>query len=282
MKKLLFIASIVSAITIQSCDYVEVPQQTVDGNTPDSEQVVRKVLIEDYTGHTCGNCPEAAAAIQQVKGVYGEQVVSVAVHAGFFASPQTAPYTADFRTATGTAYDNFFGISAVGNPNGMVNRMDYSTSSHVKAYTSWGTLAGNILALPPDVHIKITNTFDNNTMQLSSGIETKFLNTMSGTYKLVVLLTEDSIVAPQKDYSQTPSDILTYVHRHMLRDAVNSTWGDTVATGSINAGTLDTKNFVYNGIASNSSWNADHCYVVAFVYDAATYEVIQAEEKKVK
>lgn len=282
MKKLIF-SLVIAALAFQSCDYVEVPQQSVQGPTPgDSDEVVRKVLLEDYTGHTCGNCPEAAIVAQNAINTYGEQVVVLSVHAGFFAEPSSAPYAADYRTATGDTYDAFFGISAVGNPNGMVNRMDYATSSHIKGHGSWLTLIGGIVTQAPDIDISITNTYDNITKQLSTSVETEFLNTMSGTYKLVVLLAEDSIVSAQKDYSQSPSNVLNYVHRHMLRDAVNSTWGDQVGTGTISAGTIDSQNYVYNGLTANPTWNPDHCYVVAYVYDAATYEVIQVEEKKVK
>jgi hypothetical protein len=282
MKRILFSCLMLAAFIIQSCDYVEVPQQTVNSGGPDSEQVVRKVLVEDYTGHTCGNCPGAAATVQQLMTTYGEQVIPIAVHAGYFADPAAAPYTDDFRTAAGTAYDNFFGISAIGNPNGMVNRINFPSAQHIKDYHTWGGYVDSLLQIAPEVNIKITNTYDNNTRQLSTNIETKFLAAQSGTYKVVVLITEDSIVSPQKDYNQTPSDILTYTHRHMLRDAINSTWGDTVATGTINAGTLSTKSYVYNGITSHALWIPSRCYVVAYVYDALTYQVLQAEEKRVK
>lgn len=244
---------------------------------------MRKILVEDYTGHTCGNCPQAAEVIEQIKGLsFGDQVVAVGIHAGFFAWTSGSLYDNNFQTATGTAYDNFFGVSAVGNPNGMINRMDYNTS-HIKAHGSWSTLVSGLVGTPPDVNIEISNTYDPNTKQLTSNIETKFLNSMTGNYKLVALLIEDSIVSPQKDYSlPSPANDTFYVHRHVLRDAINSTWGDTVGTGIISAGLLNTKNYVYTGLATNTGWNPNKCYVVAFVYDISNYRVIQAEEKKIK
>ena len=48
--------AIMVATILNSCDKVEGPVKEVlpppSGN--------RKVLVEDYTGHRCGNCPRAA------------------------------------------------------------------------------------------------------------------------------------------------------------------------------------------------------------------------------
>jgi hypothetical protein len=42
--------------TLLSCDIVEGPYAKKKGGTNDTtEQVVRKILIEDFTGHQCGN-----------------------------------------------------------------------------------------------------------------------------------------------------------------------------------------------------------------------------------
>jgi hypothetical protein len=285
MKRLILPAFIFAAL-LQSCDYVEVPQQNVQPIDSNGVEKVRKVLVEDYTGHTCGYCPPAGAQLKALTDMYGEQVIPLAVHSGYFADPENSPspYTDDFRTAVGDAYDSptAFGISSIGNPNGMVNRLHYP-NAHVKAHSTWAGYVDSLLDVPPDIDIVITNTYDNNTKQLTSSVEAEFLNAMSGTYKLVVLLSEDSIIAPQKDYTlPAPSLNPTYVHRHMLRDAVNSAWGDSIATGTTNAGTIASKSYVYNGLSTHASWNPSHCYVVAYVYNVATYEVIQAEEKKVK
>lgn len=279
MKNLFFAA--LAAIAFQSCDHVEVPQQTVEPTNPGdtTEVVLRKILVEDYTGHTCGNCPDAAGDLKSIQELYPGQVIAVAIHAGDFAKPSTAPFTADYRTATGNEYHDFFGFSFF--PSGMVNRSNYPAGGHILSNDTWDDSVAAFVNDPPEIGIELTNTYDSNSKSLSVNVKTSFLSAMSGTYKLVVLLVEDSVISAQKDYSRVPSTIPDYAHRHMLRDAVNSTWGETIATGTINAGTLDTKNYIYNGLASNS-WSAGHCYVVAYVYDAASYRVIQAEEKKVK
>ena len=67
MKKAVVIL-IVTFLAFVSCDKVENPVipkkcnlaniHVVDSNTTTMDS--RKVLVQDFTGHTCGNCPRAA------------------------------------------------------------------------------------------------------------------------------------------------------------------------------------------------------------------------------
>jgi len=59
MKNILFIAFAFS-IVITSCDVLEGPFDEQVNNNIDTTKPLRKILLEDYTGHTCGNCPCAA------------------------------------------------------------------------------------------------------------------------------------------------------------------------------------------------------------------------------
>jgi len=291
MKNILLLAVLFSFV-IASCNKVENPYSAIITGGGDTTIVkIRKVLLEDYTGHKCGNCPQAALTAQTIKSIYKEQLVILAVHAGFYAKPMAAPYDYDFRTIAGTDWDVFFGNGVVGNPNGMINRRGYPTNTHVSTKIGeWIDTVAALTAIAPDAFIKINNSYNSTTRVLNTSIKTEFLNFLSGTYKLMVVLSEDSIVKPQVDYSKPTGqqNILDYVHQHVLRDAISSTnWGDVIATGSAAAGDTVVKAFQYtlpatypaaNGIAPSPS----HCYVVAFVYNAATYEVVQVEEKKIK
>lgn len=270
---------------LSSCDKIEdpyLPATTGGGDT--SIIKVRKVLIEDFTGHKCGNCPDAATTIQTIKGTYGDRVISIALHTNFYATPSPAPspYTYDFRTSAGDEYDGIF--IPVGYPAGMINRRGFPTTTHWKNLGDWANIVDTLLAIAPDAYLKITNDYNSSTRVLNTSVRCEFLNPLNGTYKLIVLLTEDSIIKPQKFY--TPAvDSLTYVHRHVLRDCLTLiNFGDNLISGIITAGDTAVKNYTYTlpadfkGLAPNEN----HCSVVAYVYNAATYEVIQAEEKKIK
>jgi hypothetical protein len=262
--------------TLQSCD-------KVDGPYKENIQVVageRKVLVEDYTGHKCGNCPRASRALYDLKAIYGDRLVIMAVHAGGFATvfPPSAPYyTYDFRTPEGTELDTDFGISAAGNPNGLVNRRQVN-GNYILSSTSWASEIGNVLndATPVPVKITIENSFDAGTKVLQTEVKTEMLSTLQGSYKLSVFMVEDSIVNWQKDYDASPEDIEFYVHREVLRGSMNGTYGVDV-TG-LTQGNIDTKNYIK---ILGTDWDENHMSVIAFLYNATTKEIVQVEQKEV-
>lgn len=103
---------------------------------------------------------------------------------------------------------------------------------------------------------------------------TEFKQTLTGNYKLCVYMLEDSIVNWQKDYDVTPEDVPDYVHREVLRGSMNGPYGDVIAvttSGSIS-------NFTFN-YTLDGGWNENHFSLVAFLYDDATKEIIQVEQK---
>jgi len=271
-----------AALGFTACDHVadaRAPQSTdIQGN--------RKVLIEDYTGHKCGNCPAAADTLAYIKNKYPGKIIPVAIHAGFFATaaPGTS-YPTDLRNPVADAYDTQFGISTAGNPNGLVNRTGYGSGGFIKAYTTWEGNAYAALTGAAKFGLKIRTTFNAGNNNLNTSVVATSLGYNTGSYKLVVLLTEDSIIAEQLDY-RLPSGsqlIPNYEFSHVLRDAVNSTWGDAIfASGAIpNDSIVKTYNY-----ALNPTFRARHCHVVAYIYDANSssptyYEVLQAEEEKV-
>src|SRR5688572_17264194 len=81
-KNLLCLFTVIAAVVLfSSCDDVDPPYtQTVSG--PTSSGTTRKILIEDYTGFKCGNCPAAATTIYNtLLPVFGQDLITIGVHA---------------------------------------------------------------------------------------------------------------------------------------------------------------------------------------------------------
>jgi hypothetical protein len=281
MKRLGFLLLAIFISTLFSCDKISPPFTEDTDENVDTNAVIRKVLLEDYTGHRCVNCPTAAVTAMDLKALYGEKIVVMAVHAGSWAIPFAGTFSYDFRSAAGTEYDATFGISTVGNPNGMVNRKMVA-SSIIIAPTAWGSTIAGIIDLPPDAEIEINNTYNSASKLLNTEIKSEFLNSMTGLYKLCVLILEDSIVKPQANNNSNlgPDPITNYMHRHVLRGAINSTWGDSLAIDPTVTGAFITKN--YTNYALNPAWDENHCIIIAFIFNAVTNEIVQVEEKKMK
>jgi hypothetical protein len=77
------------AVFISGCDEITgLKRQPVVTSPPPGDSVVKKVLVEDYTGHTCGNCPAAARMLNDtIKPLYGDRLIVLGIHAGYFAEP---------------------------------------------------------------------------------------------------------------------------------------------------------------------------------------------------
>lgn len=285
-RNILLIASLAS-FSLVGCDIIEAPY--TEGTVLDTaicppqnftlnQTHTRKILLEDYTGHTCGNCPDAAETAQSLKNTYGDQIVILAVHVGFFAEPYPAnpdnKFITDFRTTVGDDLDSEFGPSAAGLPRGMVNRKE-SSGSPVLAHTAWASVIQGIVNLAPEADVQILTNYDEETRTACADVNVELLSDFSDELKVCVFLTEDSIVDWQKDYGANPSDISDYVHRHALRASFNGTWGESFGTTPYTNGDVNT--FRYS-LVLDEVWDEHHCGIVAFIYNASTLEVVQAEE----
>lgn len=302
MKKLLFLLFI-STIIFTACDFVGNPYPEVNANLGDTTSCpsptflpvtshIKKILIEDFTGHTCGNCPRAAKELHEIDSIYPGKIVGLALHVGGFASPSpgysgspATAFTADYRTPVGDAYDAAFGASDFGLPQGMFNRKEFDavTQTHLKFYPNWKTYAASIVTEPSVVDLQIAIDFDAATRKICCAVKDSFLtlSTISDTLKLVVLLTQDSVIDWQ-DYIGV--NMSNYVHRHMLRDAItpSGAWGESLVSGAITAGTTHIKKFAYTIPAAYKgiSCDIDQCHLIAFIYKVSTYEILQVEEVK--
>jgi hypothetical protein len=268
-----------SAVLLHGCDKVSGPYvEKVDYCSGD-----KKVLLEDYTGHECVNCPGAALLAHQLQENFCNRVVIMSVHAGFFARPSTSNplFANDFRTEAGNAWDTFFGNGVQGNPNGLVNRVPIN-NNFVVTPGNWGTAIAPLLQQPAKASMILKNTFDHTNTKLTTKITTTFLDAVEGDINLLVCLTQDSIIAPQRNNTPEAGDMPineNYVHMHMLRKAMNGTWGESINGGStIGKNDEFTKEYKLDFV---DEWVPKNCHIVAFIYFEDTKEVIQVEEAAV-
>jgi len=286
-----------------ACDIVEEPFATGNTNPIDTTSpttFIKKILVEDYSGHTCSNCPNAARELDALIDIYGKKIVPITVHVGkTFARPyhisQAPKYQYDFRTETGEGWDNFFQISNLGLPKGMINRAGFSSSTHGVEVANWNSIIQSITSDEPDFGITISSNISGNAGNVAVNI--KVLNDIGGDFNLVVCLTEDSIINWQKDSQAIPTDVEFYVHKHVFRTSINSAWGEALQNSSIynsdeeidksytiNLDNLQQYNINYSlntielGNGNSGGWNKNNMYIVAFIYDNTTFEIQQVAE----
>ena len=253
----LVVVNVVERDTIAKPDTI--PSDTIPPDTIDYfQRFDRNVLIEDFTGQNCVNCPNATDLIAQLQEMHGhDRIVAVGIHSGPL-GVKSSKNPEGLATDLGDTYYNYWEIEM--QPYGVIDRSDGTLS------TDWWTAKVNWDLGPdqpsPSVNIWVkTNTqhLTTNTQQPVADIEVTLAAFESFKGKLQLWLVEDGIVAFQKmPDGTTKSD---YVHNHVLRDAVNGTWGEDVTIEY-----EDLKTFSYS-YTIPEGWNADNLSVVAFVYN---------------
>lgn len=267
---------VLAVAMIAGCDVIEGdPAERPNGPDTSGPGVPRVVLLEDFTGHLCGNCPEATDIAKQITEAYGEdRVIVVGIHVGPLAVPAPPDYPEDFTTAEGNELDRSFRISTLGIPNGFVNRITRN-GKMIIGKGVWSTAIAEQLATKAVVDLKATAAYDATTRTIT--VDSKVLYQTAGTtdYNIVALLTENGIIADQIDYRRNPSHIKGYTFNHVLRAGLNGTWGEQLSAVPVAAGDSITKRITYQ-VPESLSWNPTNSEIIVYVHKhGSSREVLQ-------
>lgn len=294
MKTAIIVLLAAFAVFGTACDIIEAPYLKNPGGpvdttvrdtstVKDSTGAVQNVLLEDYTGHTCGNCPEAADIATDIAKKNPGRVIVMAVHVGVFAVPAPPTYPADYRTSVGNTLDETFLNSRSGLPNGLVNRTRYN-GRLVLGRQNWEPATNVLLSQPAKLGMAMSHTYYQEDSIIVATVETTYLVPGETDYSLVVYLVENGIVGDQKDYRNKPplnEHVEDYEFEHMLRTSFNGTWGDTLSKVAVPTGAKITKTLRYK-IPAGVPWKLENCELIAFVIRRTTNEVVQVVKQKIK
>lgn len=260
--------------SVTACDVVEGPKVDPNGFSGSTN----KVLVEDFTGHRCGNCPRAHEQAVALHDVYGENLVVVAVHAGTFANLLVSQgYTTDFKTEMGNKLEEEYSADNAGLPKGLINRRKFG-ASYLTNFSDWSSHVGTILSESPKLGMEMLSSFDNNSRELTVDVTMEYFTPGDATHQIVVLITEDKIISKQADYSLATGHIDDYEQNHVLRAVVTpGVYGVPVKGADIFLGEKITKSYT---MALPAEFVAENCHVVSYVLTSDTHEILQVEEIK--
>lgn len=215
----------------------------------------RNVLIEDFTGQRCVNCPKASDAIHEIQQLYGENVIAVAIHSGPFGGMSAR--NPGLMTDTGKEYWNNWFSATQGQPVAKINRGEATNG-----YDNWSAIVAESLKQSTDVAINAHVDYDQSTGEGTVKIVSTANNGRKA--KLQVWLTEDAIIAPQTMPDGSRNN--EYVHNHVFRAAVNGTWGEDITYGESELKYECNFTVDLSDISSNR-WCPENMHAVVFVYD---------------
>ena len=267
---------IISLFLFSACDKIEMPYAQEDtsffeDNFPplNYSSVYRKILIEEYTGHRCTNCPAGHIKLVELSALFGDTLVPICIHATELAKPVGSLYSYDFRTSEGTELSNDFGINPI--PAAVVNRTKFSGNNWaLVGEEKWYNVIKNANR---HVYAGIQiMTEEEASRVLKINTKTTMLETYNSPLQVSIFLIEDNIIKPQ--LNGTEPDTL-YQHNHVFRTSLNGTYGTKINLAKDSA-FLKGYYLDFKG----KDWNIKNVSVVVILHDPATREVLQVEVKK--
>ena len=246
------------------------------------------VLIEDFTGVKCVNCPRAHEVAKKIMTSNPNRVFVLAIHPLNYLDQFTKPFVEgddhiskyDFRTKEGGDIFELLGRSS-SMPIGAINRILFSGESTLLIEDSkWNAKTGEQLAKNAIVNI---DTFGKKGIyyaeanKIRINVKLTYTQNTNDSQYVSIALIEDGLIDPQKN---SPATVDEYEHNHVLRRMVTPSTGKQLK-GPIVAGKVFETTYEYV-TTPTETWNKKNLKVVVFVHNGTSgsnkFEVRQVKE----
>lgn len=264
-------------------EYMENEYPNFGNNT----NTLRNVLIEDYTGHKCNNCPNAAIIAYDIKANNPDRVFVTAIHTapGGISSFQTSnsessSFYTDHTNPEGLEYGAYFenGFNFLGNPQGTVNRKTVDGKMFDFSGT-WVTRASNILN-ENELKANIQCVFNYYPSTGGGYLHTEVEKLTSDPFpiNIVVYAVQDTLtdwqVMPDNSYNDS------YLHKGKHLGSIDKKpWGIPVFGADEANGTKKVIDYSYQ---LPSDIPVSNMHLLVYVYNTETYEILQVVKQKIE
>ncbi len=270
MKTLHFILAILAgAFFFQACDNFDEDERRtlVVGETDEMAEITavqseRAVLLEDFTGWNCPNCPQGANILSSLKSTYGERVVIAAVHTGAFARPNEENNNLDLRTPYGDELRTQFSITSF--PRLLINRQS------VEQLGNWEAKTEEVLqSAPHKLNLSLGAKLSGSRVIVS--VLAEAVENIENNLTVTLYLTESGINGKQND----ENTITDYVFNHVLRS--NPHINLPLSTEPMANGDKIEKSYSFD-LSKTNVVKPENCSVVVIAADSESGAVVQVNE----
>ncbi|MBL4716213.1 MAG: Omp28-related outer membrane protein [Bacteroidia bacterium] len=243
---------------------------------PDSttELIANRILIEDFSGVHCINCPNSAIKLDDLMAQYPGRIIGVVVHPD---NIFTNPYPGDSSLVADEATDleSLLGTPS-GYPVGGVNRRIFPGESQILTnFDKWAGFVFGELKDTADVKVRIETAWDSTSRTVTATVTLIYNVADAREQFLTVEITESKIIAEQLTPTGEEED---YEHNHVLRKMFTAYTGESIQS-SFTKGDSIVK--TYNTTLKDW-WIENNCNVVAIVhYGSDSLNVINVSEEEV-
>lgn len=201
----------------------------------------RNIIIEEFTGRNCPNCPNGHVVSSGITKVNPNRAWSMAIHSGYF-TPQSYPnFQTNISATFMDPYDDVAGGLAL--PAALINRM----TTEAMPRSQWVAAADEVLNQVAECNVDGHVVINPLTRTATITAEVYYTaNSANASNYLTIVMLQDSIIGQQAYAETNPAQYMggdQYCHMHVLRDVVTADWGDEIAPTV--QGTLITKTYEY-------------------------------------
>lgn len=250
---------------------------------------VKKVLLEEFTTASCGNCPMMSKKVGEWHEANKDHSIIMVIHEGSGVDAMSSNTSKTIFNAMRPSGGWFA-------PAMMINRGVYPSTNgeaYLSCYKSWDvttspgidSIATRLISEPAAMSVDIMGAYNPTTRTLDATVNVKFVSALpSGDWRINLFLVEDSVIGypglgPFKGWDQHCYDaqwaktnypgmfdgtsIIGYPHRHVMRQALLGEWGKSGVIPAIPVvGTLYTAT---TSIPVDTAFQEKHLSLIAFV-----------------
>lgn len=222
----------------------------------DSTSYPRCILVEEFSGQFCVNCPEGANTLHEIQDDYGaDTVIVVAIHAGSLALKENE-YPGWIGLANPIGEKLYEAVGKPSLPAAVINRQ-----TEPIARLDWLGKISKALNMPSFVKLSIEKQYDAVARLLNITVKADANADFNGN--LHVWLTEDNIEAYQ-DFPTTHEE--KYAHNNIFRTSLTS---DPIVGEGISLSINDEIPSEYKySITLREDYKPENMSIVAFVDNA--------------
>ncbi len=255
----------------------------------------RVVVMEEFTGVSCGPCFLAHKRLKAIEEKYPNRVAVLGLQV--FGPAQSKPLEQgasahpdvwtrnDNRNpkATEIGTDLYGGIGQL--PQAGIDRTPVNSTTSSLLYSdnrAWETAVDGRITKPTAANVTVTSTYTDNNHQAIIKVRVAYTQAVAKTQVLNVGIIENNIIDAQEG-GDTTDFTQNYTHLHVFRDMLTAPTGTIILSGiaTKQPGQVYERTFIYD---VNPAWNVENCRIVAYVSnnEGPDKETVQGAETHLK
>ncbi len=255
----------------------EMPEDTVSNNAASIDSIrsdttfiaaniaeaqAKVVVMEEFSGVRCINCPEGHEQAQALLDAYPDRFATLTIHAGFLSAPYPETQT-DYVLSVGETLYDFLGTEAV--PAASIDRItfDGENAPTILVPSKWAARVTQQLDVTTPVNVYLYYDYNEGTRNLSVYVQMQYTQAVSTEHYLSVALSESHIIDAQLIPEEGGKVQTDYEHNHVLRALLTPATGQVLGA-SKELGRVIVQTFDFN---IPQDWNSSYIEIVAFVHE---------------